>query len=74
MVHDSNNSQDSVYGKSANTIVEVDNKATLSHYGVKIGTDGLVNWQRDCRIHPRNWSTRRKTFDATVIILFELYT
>ncbi|KXH43196.1 major facilitator superfamily transporter [Colletotrichum nymphaeae SA-01] len=51
-----------------------DENAVLARYGLERRADGFVNWQRDCATHPRNWTTRRKTFDTTVIILFELYT
>lgn len=73
MADDADNPQDFACKNRAN-IVEIDDKVILAQYGVKRTVDGLVNWQRDCKKHPRNWSTRRKTFDATVIILFELYT
>lgn len=74
MFDEENNPQDSAYKKTANIVVEVDDRDTLAQYGLRSGTDGLVNWQRNCKTHPRNWSKRRKTFDTTVIILFELYT
>ncbi|KXH45259.1 major facilitator superfamily transporter [Colletotrichum simmondsii] len=51
-----------------------DENAVLARYGLERRADGFVNWQRDCATHPRNWTTRRKAFDTTVIILFELYT
>ncbi|OHW92338.1 MFS multidrug transporter [Colletotrichum incanum] len=60
--------------KSTYAVAQADETATLAQYGVERRADGLVNWQRDCKAHPRNWSTRRKTFDTSVIILFELYT
>ncbi|KAK1690878.1 major facilitator superfamily transporter [Colletotrichum godetiae] len=53
---------------------DTDETAVLARYGVERRADGFVNWQRDCATHPRNWTTKRKTFDTTVIILFELYT
>ncbi|KAK1981282.1 major facilitator superfamily transporter [Colletotrichum cereale] len=54
--------------------VETDETAILAQYGVERRANGVINWQPDCKVHPRNWSTRRKTFDTTVIVLFELYT
>ncbi|GKT83453.1 MFS multidrug transporter [Colletotrichum tofieldiae] len=73
MVLEINDSQEFPSEKSTYTVVEADETATLAQYGVERRADGLINWQRDCKTHPRNWSTRRKTFDTTVIILFELY-
>ncbi|CAI6339323.1 unnamed protein product [Periconia digitata] len=76
MVQEANDIHDSVYQKNASNVVviKVDEEADLAQYGLRRGIDGLVIWQSDCKTHPRNWSTKRKTFDTTVIILFELYT
>ncbi|GKT54960.1 MFS multidrug transporter [Colletotrichum tofieldiae] len=72
MVLEINDSQEFPSEKSTYTVVEADETATLAQYGVERRADGLINWQRDCKTHPRNWSTRRKTFDTTVIILYQL--
>lgn len=60
--------------EDSKTDTYTDENAILARYGLERRADGFVNWQRDCAMHPRNWTTRRKTFDTTVIILFELYT
>ncbi|KAK7459102.1 major facilitator superfamily transporter [Colletotrichum acutatum] len=60
--------------EDAGTGTYTDENAVLARYGLERRADGFVNWQRDCVTHPRNWTTRRKAFDTTVIILFELYT
>ncbi|EXF81699.1 major facilitator superfamily transporter [Colletotrichum fioriniae PJ7] len=60
--------------EDAETGTYTDENAVLARYGLERRADGFVNWQRDCATHPRNWTTRRKAFDTTVIILFELYT
>ncbi|KAJ0313480.1 hypothetical protein COL516b_000419 [Colletotrichum fioriniae] len=60
--------------EDAETGTYTDENAVLARYGLERRADGFVNWQRDCATHPRNWTTRRKVFDTTFIILFELYT
>ncbi|KAK2056504.1 major facilitator superfamily transporter [Colletotrichum caudatum] len=60
--------------KRIDAVVEADETAILAQYGVERRVDGLINWQRDCKAHPRSWSTRKKIFDTAVIVLFELYT
>ena len=55
-------------------VVASNDAQTLQQYGIERRDDGLVYWRQDCASHPRNWSTRRKVFDTTVIILFEFYT
>ncbi|TQN65720.1 putative transporter [Colletotrichum shisoi] len=74
MVLEVHDSPESSSEKSTFAIVETDETAILARYGVERRSDGLINWKRDCKTHPRNWSTRRKIFDTTVIVLFELYT
>ncbi|CCF47866.1 major facilitator superfamily transporter [Colletotrichum higginsianum] len=74
MVLEIHDSQESSSEKSTFATVETDETAILARYGVERRSDGLINWKRDCKTHPRNWSTRRKMFDTTVIVLFELYT
>ncbi|OLN88631.1 putative transporter C794.04c-like protein 1 [Colletotrichum chlorophyti] len=75
MVPESNISQEKFPEKSVSAVVvEADEAVVLARYGVERRPDGLINWQRDCKKHPRNWSTSRKTFDTTVIVIFELYT
>ncbi len=46
----------------------------LANFGLERKSDGLVYWQAGSPDHPRNWSSRRKAFDTTVIILLEFYT
>ncbi|KAK2020100.1 major facilitator superfamily transporter [Colletotrichum eremochloae] len=74
MVHDAHESQGGCPEKGTHAVVEADETAILAQYGVERRANGLLNWQRDCKAHPRNWSTRRKMFDTAVIVLFELYT
>lgn len=50
------------------------NIAVLTEYGLTTKQDGTVCWRPDSPDHPRNWSTARKTFDTTIIILLEFYT
>jgi hypothetical protein len=51
-----------------------DDADLLARYGLSRDAEGLVCWKADSPDHPRNWSTARKTFDTTVIILLEFYT
>ncbi|KAH8884637.1 major facilitator superfamily transporter [Thozetella sp. PMI_491] len=46
----------------------------LAELGLERRSDRLLYWRADSPDHPRNWSAARKTFDTTVIILFEFYT
>ncbi|KAH9905362.1 major facilitator superfamily transporter [Xylariomycetidae sp. FL2044] len=41
--------------------------------GLTRGPDGLLRWRNDSPDHPRNWSTRRKVYDTTVITFLEFY-
>ncbi|OHE99522.1 major facilitator superfamily transporter [Colletotrichum orchidophilum] len=76
MVLEKYDSQESEVKRSPSDgiVKETDETNVLAEYGVERRADGLVKWQRDCITHPRNWSTRRKAFDTTIIIFFELYT
>ncbi|KAL8371126.1 hypothetical protein RB595_001125 [Gaeumannomyces hyphopodioides] len=51
-----------------------DSSTVLAEYGLATKQDGTVCWKPDSPDHPRNWSTARKTFDTTIIILLEFYT
>lgn len=51
-----------------------ENNDDLAAAGLERRNDDLIYWRADCKDHPRNWTGRRKAFDTTVIILFELYT
>lgn len=46
----------------------------LASYGLFRDTAGLIGWETGSKEHPRNWSTRRKVYDTTLIIILELYT
>ncbi|KAF9879925.1 MFS multidrug transporter [Colletotrichum karsti] len=67
-------SDELVAEKDAYVVQETDEATILARYGVERQPDGLINWQRSCKKHPRNWSTARKTFDTVIIIFFEFYT
>ncbi|TDZ26744.1 MFS transporter fsa7 [Colletotrichum orbiculare MAFF 240422] len=66
--------EQSAVAKGSLVVSETDEEAVLASYGVQRAADGLINWQPSCQTHPRNWTAARKTFDTSVIILFELYT
>jgi len=74
MVLGIHNSREVHSEKRTYAVAEADETAILAQYGAERRANGLINWQRDCKAHPRNWSTRRKIFDTAVIVLFELYT
>ena len=43
--------------------------------GLVLNTNkGFVEWRSDNPAHPRNWASRRKTFDMLIIFFFELFT
>jgi hypothetical protein len=46
----------------------------LSSYGLELSVTGHVQWRRDCKDHPRNWSWWRKTYDTSVVMFLEFYT
>lgn len=48
--------------------------AELLSWGLELGTSGSLQWRKDSRDHPRNWSLGRKTYDTVIIILLEFYT
>ncbi|KAF4918448.1 putative transporter [Colletotrichum viniferum] len=71
---ETSSSEELVVEKSKLAVRETDESAILAHYGVERQTDGLINWKRDCKTHPRNWNFSRKAFDTVIIIFFEFYT
>ncbi|KAJ4396465.1 hypothetical protein N0V93_000684 [Gnomoniopsis smithogilvyi] len=46
----------------------------LASYELVRDSFGFITWEKDSNEHPRNWSTRRKLYDTTIVILLELYT
>lgn len=46
----------------------------LASYGLERDPGGFIGWRNDSKEHPRNWSTRRKVYNTTLIIVLELYT
>lgn len=46
----------------------------LDRYGLEIDAAGYIGWRKDSPDHPRNWSVWRKTYDISLVMLFELYT
>ncbi len=56
------------------TLDEVDEAKVLARYGLERRADNALHWLANSKDHPRNWSTWRKTFDITVIILMGIYT
>ncbi|KAK8111752.1 uncharacterized protein PG998_008209 [Apiospora kogelbergensis] len=54
-------------------VIEDLDTAELRAHGLERGPDDLIRWRRDSPDHPRNWSSRRKGFDTTVIIFFEFF-
>ncbi|KAI8274997.1 hypothetical protein K4K60_008991 [Colletotrichum sp. SAR11_57] len=71
---EASSSEELVVEKSKLAVRETDESAVLARYGVERQTDGLINWKRDCKTHPRNWPLSRKAFDTVIIIFFEFYT
>jgi hypothetical protein len=48
--------------------------AALNSLGLRLEGVDHVKWRRDAAVHPRNWSTARKTFDTSLILLLDLFT
>jgi hypothetical protein len=48
--------------------------AALNSLGLRLEGVDHVKWLRDAAVHPRNWSTARKTFDTSLILLLDLFT
>jgi hypothetical protein len=46
----------------------------LNSLGLRLEGFDHVKWRRDAAVHPRNWSTARKTFDTSLILLLDLFT
>jgi hypothetical protein len=38
--------------------------AALAHRGFDVDGSGKVTWRENCPLHPRNWSTLRKSYDV----------
>ncbi|OBT84330.1 hypothetical protein VE02_07271 [Pseudogymnoascus sp. 03VT05] len=47
---------------------------TLKKFGLRLESDGCLNWQMDASAHPRNWSVSRRAFDTSVLLALDLYT
>jgi hypothetical protein len=47
---------------------------TLKKFGLRLESDGCLNWQIDASAHPRNWSVSRRAFDTSVLLALDLYT
>jgi hypothetical protein len=45
----------------------------LSQEGLRRTDSGYVEWSKEHREYPRNWSVKRKAYDISVIIFFEFY-
>ena len=45
----------------------------LSQQGLYLTTDNLVRWKGSSPDHPRNWSRKRKVYDAGLIILLDFW-
>ena len=45
----------------------------LSYSGLKVGSDGYVQWDMDNPEHPRNWARKRKAFDFGLILFSEFF-
>jgi hypothetical protein len=52
--------------------IELEGRLTAA--GLERRSNHVVYWRPDSEGHPRNWSSRRKIFDTTIIILLEFYT
>lgn len=46
----------------------------LSRHGLERSYTGYIQWKKNSKDHPRNWSFGRKFYDTSVIISLELYT
>jgi hypothetical protein len=33
----------------------------------------VVRWKRDASQHPRNWATKRKVFDVTLVMFLDFF-
>ncbi|CZR53513.1 related to MFS multidrug transporter [Phialocephala subalpina] len=52
-------------------------ETTSKHFeslGLRLIEDGYVKWREDATFHPRNWSTARKAFDVSLVLLLDLFT
>lgn len=46
----------------------------FSRYRLELSATGHVQWRKDCKDHPRNWSVWRKTYDTSIVMFVEFYT
>ncbi|UPX11234.1 uncharacterized protein EKO05_0001852 [Ascochyta rabiei] len=46
----------------------------IDESGLRRTASNHVEWQKDHTQYPRNWSSYRKCYDATMIVFFEFYT
>lgn len=46
----------------------------LARHGLEMSSSGYIQWRRDCKDHPRNWSAWRKFYDTSTVMFFEFYT
>lgn len=60
--------------KGATAVVKEDETNLLTQYGVERKSDGFIYWKSDSSDHPRRWSSSRKLFDTSIIIILEFYT
>ncbi|EKG12491.1 Major facilitator superfamily [Macrophomina phaseolina MS6] len=44
----------------------------LEEHGLEFGADQHLRWSAHSHYHPRNWDWRRKTYDATLIMMLEM--
>lgn len=48
--------------------------AALAYRGFNVDASGKVTWRFNSPLHPRNWSSARKIYDAAVICFLEMFT
>ena len=56
-----------VFAKSITTLDD------LLHRGGLELSNGLIKWAKDCPQHPRNWSVRRKAYNAGLVMLLDFF-
>lgn len=72
----SSNASDSplIQEKQQNVKVPLHVATALAHRGLDVDASGKVTWRSNSPLHPRNWSTARKTYDTAVICFLEMFT
>ena len=51
-----------------------DTESQISEAGLQRTKSNRVQWNKQDTEYPRNWPTRRKVFDTSIIVFLEFYT